>query len=229
LLTIEKKEKNKVMKQLKGIMVLWVGLYFMAPVLCAGTRPTPEPGVDLAKIQKQEEERRKKVPKSKYNFTNEDLKKAKSSKERLNITEVTLKKDESAEQNQENTEKNETAAQAVTAENQDTQGADGQNSLAAAMKTETYWKEEKKRIQTQIKNLETLIKQEEDKLGQLKNRYYVEGIDMLSEQLRVEKEIQQSVRMVKEYKSSQEAFKQELEDLYEKARREGVPSGWLRD
>ena len=216
-------------------MALCLGLHFMVPYLCAGTRPSPRPGVDLEKIRKQEEERRKKAPKSKHSFTDEDLKKAKSSTEKTNITEMTTKKDESAEkkekeaENQGNAAEKETAADAVTAEGQGNQGIDGQSTLKAAMKTESYWKDEKNRIQTEIRNLETLVKEDEDKLAQLKNRYYVQGIDMLTEQLRVEKDMNELAVKIDGDKASLEALKQELEDLYEKARREGVPPGWLRD
>ena len=229
------------MKQLIWVMVIWVGFHFMVPVLRAGTRLTPGQDVDLVKIQKQEEERRKKAPKPKYSFTDEDLKKVNSAAGKANITEMTGKKDESAEkkekktENQEKTSQKETSGEsgeAVTAEseNQDTQSEEGQkNLLKAAMKTENYWKEEKTRIQTEINSLETTIKQQEDKLVQLKTRLNVQGIDMLTEQLRVEREVNKLTNVINEQKAKLEGYKKELEDLYEKARQEGIPPGWLRD
>jgi hypothetical protein len=205
------------MKHLIWVIVLGGSLCFMVlkpPGLRAGTRPSPGPDVDLVKLQKQEEERRKNAPKPKYSFTDEDLKKMKSSSEKVAITKA-ASQDQSAEKKIEN--------KGVQAKNPQTQAS------IDTLKTESQWRQEKNRIQAEIKIVEIQLKQEEEKLIQLKTRLDVQGIDMLSEQLLVEKQINQLTEATEGYKSDIEALKNELENLYEKARREGIPPGWLRD
>jgi len=189
-------------------------LSFNLAVALPGLYLYADPGeqIDLEKMKKEEEERRKKTKKSKYTFTNEDLKRMKDSKEKVNITEVVPSSDK------------ETAA---GKKNKAKQGDKIGDTKKDPKKTEKYWRALKNNLEKKIREVENLIKQNEFELAGLRNQYY--AMDILSERLQIQKEIDQTFNAIKNHKRGLEILKKNLEELYQKARRAGVPPGWLRD
>jgi hypothetical protein len=175
----------------------------------------PGKDIDLVKMKKEEEERKKKIKKSGQTFTNEDLKRMKESKDKANITEV-----EPAAGTVENT--------AGDAANPDQGTKDKETGGDDSLKTESYWRGLKSDLEGKIMEAEKVIKQNEERLLQLNNQLNSPDI-LLSDQLRVEEGIRQAQDTVTNYKDGLETLKKDLEELLEKARKAGVPPGWLRD
>ena len=183
-------------------MVLFLGLSFMVgdPSLYAN----PGQDIDLIKMKKEEEERRKKTKKSKYNLTDEDLKKVKD--EKINLTE---------------------APEGATGTTTDTQTGKEKTEKNDPKQTEHYWRARKGALEKRIKDLEGKIKDMENELARLNNEF--PGKDILSERLQMEQDIKQLRKGIENHKLGLEKLKNELINLADEARQAGVPPGWLRD
>ncbi len=93
-------------------------------------------------------------------------------------------------------------------------------------KTRGYWQGLKRDLENRITRLELVIETNQKELMRLKN--IALGADMLSTRLKYEKRFRELNKRVQSDKILLKKFKKELEGLPDKARKAGVPPGWLR-
>jgi len=94
-------------------------------------------------------------------------------------------------------------------------------------KTEKYWRDLKNGIELKIQKIEEEIKQDEERLTALQNDLIAQNFVTMQLQ-EMQAEIEKVNELIDMRKRGIESLRQELEDLYENARRAGVPPGWLR-
>jgi hypothetical protein len=196
-------------------MGLWAGSTGIPPGTMAQQEKT-----EKKKEEKKEEEKNKKEEKKekklKRVWTDKDLKEIR--KERVNITEVSPEPDEK--------DKEKKKKKKIT-DPPDLVIDKSKGEKSDPKKTEQYWKDRKKTLVDKIKANEQAIKDMQAKLFQLQNQ--LNRTDIVSDRLRIEQEIRDTYTKLENYKKGLERMKQELEDLYDEARRAGALPGWLRD
>ncbi len=163
--------------------------------------------VDLVKLKKEEEERKKNTKKSKYVLTNDNLDKIEVPKKPFALIKVE-KKGTGSDQT------------GVTS----TSGSEGEE---GGKRTREYWQEEKKKLLDQISEVEAEIKKMQDEYNQLMLTQPAE--DILNKRISMKNRMDELFKLIPEYKQRLENLKKELEALEDRARRAGVPPGWLRD
>ena len=160
---------------------------------------------DLVKLQKKEEKRRKKIKSSVIKITNENvIKLSKNSKKKIsrlsnNNSYFTLS----------NMSKNINKSQ-----------SEGEN------KNKEYWKNEKISIENSIRFYEEKVKSLTNKLNKLSSDYLT--VDFPPSQRQIKLDMDKTRQALSKSKLQVPFFKKKLEDLYDRARRESVPPGWLR-
>ena len=212
----------KTKRTLTIIVLLGFSLTAVNITLWAGTAGIL-PGADALqeKTEKKEEEKKEeekdkkkeeKDKKIKRSWTDEDLKKI--NKRKVNITEVPPDPAE-----KKGSESVPTPPAPVTTRT-------GKKKFIPK-KTEKYWRERKSALVEKIKANEAEIKNMQAKIYQLKNQ--LPGTDILSDRLRIEKEIRDTTNRLEAYNKGLENLKKDLENLPDEARKAGALPGWLRD
>ncbi|MGE5341816.1 MAG: hypothetical protein ACM3SY_10100 [Candidatus Omnitrophota bacterium] len=97
---------------------------------------------------------------------------------------------------------------------------------AEVEKTKAYWQNLKNAIDAKIQKIEDEIKAKEDQLSKL--RFQLALTDMVTEQIRLKIEIDQLYQSIQDYKRGLDSTRKELDELRDKARKAGVPPGWVR-
>lgn len=201
-------------------MVLFLGLNLtVAPGLYLNADPGKD--IDLVKMKKEEEERKKKAKKKGKTFTNEDLKKMKDSGEKVNITLV-----EPGNAGKSSTRK-------ALKPDPDSDPGKGEGKLTGednSLKTESYWQSQKNKLLDEIRRTKDAIKKNKAKVADLRYQLTRKLPDtlLLDEKLRLEKEIDQTEKANISNQQNLVDLNRALEELYERARKAGVPPGWLR-
>ncbi|MCP4154427.1 MAG: hypothetical protein GY757_42275 [bacterium] len=182
----------------------------------AGSIATPlyAAKIDLVKLKKEEEKRKKKAKKSKYVVTNKNLDKLKGSKKPYSV--IKAGSDDKKKTGQKN-RKNRKLAPAT-----DSMGRLVNHDL----KNEEYW-QDKKRSQIQaINKVKTKIAQMQKKESEL--REWAPAASLLSDHLEALRVADKLKESIKKHKIHLGTLEKELEALLDKARKAGVPPGWLR-
>jgi len=163
--------------------------------------------VDLVKLKKEEEERKKNTKKSKHVLTNDNLDKIEVPKKPFAFIKVE-KKGKGSDQT------------AVTS----TSSSDAEG---GEKRTREYWQQEKKKLLDQINEVEAEINKMQDEYNRLMLTQPAE--DILTKRISMKNRMDELFKLIPEYKQRLENIKKELEALEERARKAGVPPGWLRD
>ena len=243
------------MRLLKILVVFFIGFYFVGADLCAALSGQE---VDLVEMQKKEKERRKKLKETKketkHVFTDDDLKKMKD--EKFNLTED---KQDSTTQTNSTDSTNNTAAdstQEVIPPEEDTRekttstndsmgekttgiqarekisldpGTGAEGAQSGNMSEEDHWRSQRRKMDAQVEEVEEALRQEEERFKQLRNNMFIYPPDLLDDQLKLKKEMEESEKRLEEYKDLLKQAKDLREQFYDDARKQGIPPGWLRD
>jgi hypothetical protein len=165
--------------------------------------------VDLVKLKKKEEERKKKTKKSKHVLTNDNLDKIEVPKKPYALIKVE-KKGKGSDQ---------TGGISTASASSEGEGE--------GKRTREYWQQEKKKLLDQINDLEVEINKMQDEYNQLMITHPAE--DILTKRISMKNRMDELFKLIPEYKQRLENLKKELEALEDRARKAGVPPGWLRD
>lgn len=220
---------------IKKTFIIFVLLGFSLTLLDMGlwagmTGISPETKSQQEKTEKKEEEKKeeeknkkeeKKEKKLKRVWTDADLKEIR--KERLNITEVSPEPDEKDKKKKE--KKKITAPPDLVIDKIKGEKSDPK-------KTEKYWRDRKKALVDKIKKNELEIERLEKRIPELRSKLegaHFDSPDRHSERAVLIEELENSKKKLQSYKMGLERLKQELEDLYDEARKAGALPGWLRD
>ncbi len=160
--------------------------------------------VDLAKLKKEEDERRKKLKeqdKKSIVITNETLKKYGEKKEDV---------------------ENESSAPKINKAAAEPQKPE----KIPPEQTKEYWQKLKIDLETKINELKVKISNEQSEINRLNTEYLI--VDLPLEKAALKKEIDKLTEMLRVDNISLNSLQADYDALPEKARRAGIPPGWIR-
>lgn len=174
--------------------------------LFSGASPLFIRGIDLMALKKQEDERRKKLAKSKITVTDTNVNSISVGNKKYGFVQM-----ESAEPPQ----KGEGAAQPEAAQKND------------VTKQPDFWKKQQTDLEERIANLKNEIESSQTDLNKLWSDFYIKQ-NMAAEQEAIRGQISQLTNQIEQKKLFLDQSQTQLENFFEKARKAGVPPGWLR-
>jgi hypothetical protein len=189
-------------------IILTIVTFFLLNIFSCALHPQE---VDLVKLKKKEEERKKKTKKSKHVLTNDNLDKIDVPKKPYALIKVEKKGKGSGQ-----------TGGISTA----SAGSEGEGE-GEGRRTREYWQQEKKKLLDQVNDLEVEINRMQDEYNQLMITHPAE--DILTKRISMKNRMDELFKLIPEYKQRLENLKKELEALEDRARKAGVPPGWLRD
>lgn len=171
----------------------------------AGLAPVFGNGIDLMAMKKQEDERRKNLAKSKLSVNDNNVNSVSVGSKKYGFVQM-----ESDEPLPEGT----VAAVA---------GKEGKEDEA---KQPDFWKKQQSELEERIAILKEEIESGQLELNKLWSDFYIRNIPAEQDAIRVQ--ISQLTNQIEQKKLFVSQFETQLEELYEKARKAGIPPGWLR-
>ena len=168
--------------------------------------------VDFVELKKKEEERRKKTKKSKAVVNLEYIKKIKQKKEKYALFQI--------EPSIKFVEKKGKGSEGKGPGSK--RGAEGKDPT----KTKGYWQGLKNSLQGNIIKLEEVIKKQQLQLNKLHDDHII--TDLPEEKDALKAEVDKLSDILKNNKIRLDVLRKDLESLYERARRAGIPPGWVR-
>lgn len=169
-----------------------------APVFAGGA-------IDLIALKKQEEERRKKIAKSKQVITDANVNSITSNGKSYGFVQM---------------ESEGPPAEVVIP------GVPAAGEPSREQKQPDFWKKQQVELETRIAELKAGIQGEQSDLSRLWSEFYIKNIP--SEQAAIRAQISQLTNQLEQNKLFLKESEKQLEDFLEKARKAGVPPGWLR-
>lgn len=190
---------------IKRILLVPVIFIFVFSLSASNPVPAPHPAqeIDLVKLKKEEEERRKKLKEQK--------------KKSVVVTNETLKQyeDETKKGDKKKTPaKTKKPVTPVVPKKEDPK------------KTKEYWQKLKNDLEQRISDLKKHIEAAQLKLNHLTTEHLIN--DMPGEKEKLLKQKQDTQRLLEGQKALLVQLEADLDALSEKARKAGVPPGWLR-
>ena len=173
--------------------------------LCSGAAPLCIRGIDLMAMKKQEDERRKKLAKSKIAVNDTNVNSISVGNKKYGF--VQMETDEPPPE-----------GEAVIQ-------SEGEKKTEEA-KQPDYWKKQQTDLEERIAKLKDEIERGQVDLNKLWSDFYVKNVASEQEVIRVQ--ISQLTNQIEQNKLFLGQAETQLEDLFEKARKAGVPPGWLR-
>ncbi len=180
--------------------------FLLASFLCSGASPLFG-AIDLMAMKKQEDERRKKIAKSKIAVSDTNVNTVVVAGKTYGF--VQMESDEPA------------PAEDVAAG--PTGGKDERGDIT---KQPDYWQKQLADLQQRIAKLKEDIDSGQLELNKLWSDFYIKNI--AAEQDAIKVQISQLTNQIEQKKLFLSQSETQLDDLYEKARKAGVPPGWLR-
>ena len=182
---------------------VWV---LLACMFLSGFSPIFSKGaIDLVALKKQEEERRKKIAKSKQAINDSNVNMINSGGKSYGFVQM--------ESEEPPAEKNISAVSNSEKQTDEKKQPD-------------FWKKQQIDLETRIAQLKEAINSAQSELNKLWSDFYVKNI--AAEQNAIKVQISQITNQIEEKKLSLSQAETQLEALYERARKAGVPPGWLR-
>lgn len=173
--------------------------------LCTGLAPVFSKGVDLIAMKKQEDARRKNLAKSKLAVNDNNVNSVSVGSKKYGFVQM-----EPAEPLPEG----------------EAGLMPGKEIRADETKQPDFWKKQQSELQERIDKLKADMEREQTDLNKLWSDFYIKNIAAEQDAIRVQ--ISQLTNQIEQQKLFLSQSETQLEDLYEKARKAGVPPGWLR-
>jgi chromosome segregation ATPase len=173
--------------------------------LCSGAAPLFMRGIDLMAMKKQEDERRKKLAKSKIAVNDTNVNSISVGNKKYGFVQM-----EPGEPLQEG----ETVILSET------------DKKTEEAKQPDFWKKQQTDLEERIAKLKDEIERGQSDLNKLWSDFYVKSVASEQEAIRIQ--ISQLTTQIEQNKLFLGQAEAQLEDLSEKARKAGVPPGWLR-
>jgi len=190
-------------------LAAWV---LLAGFVLTGALPIFSKGpVDLVALKKQEEERRKKISKSKQTINDSNVNSITIVGKSYGFVQM---------------ESEAPAAEVAVAETAGASPTGDRVPEAPENKQPDYWKRQKVELETRISELKEGINGQQGELNKLWSAFYLKNIP--AEQAAIKVQISDLTNQLEQKKLFLSQAEAELEELYEKARKAGVPPGWLR-
>jgi len=180
-------------------------LVLLVCFLSSGISPLLLPGIDLMALKKQEDERRKKLAKSKVKVTDSNLNTVSGGANKYGFVQMESDEGPSAEGEP---------------------GVEGAPRKDDVTRRPDFWKKQQTDLEQRIAKLREDIEREQSELNRLWSDFYIKNI--AAEQEAIRAQIAQLTNQIEQKKLFLSQSETQLEELYEKARKSGVPPGWLR-
>lgn len=197
-----------------------IRILFVAACLLAGfSLPSrvDAQNIDLVKLRKQEAERRKKLKQEQQKqlqITDTNLKQIAENRNKPGFA-------ESGSQEQ-NAPQAEVQPLVISADGV----VDSQSSESEVRRTPEYWQQLKRGLDESITELESRIRENDSRLNLLHTQYLNQDLPL--EKQRIKTELDELRSRNEQEKERLKQLRSELEALLERARKAGVPPGWLR-
>jgi len=162
-------------------------------------------GIDLMALKKQEDERRKKLAKSKITVTDTNVNSISVGNKKYGF--VQMEPDVALQEG-------EGPAQPAAAKKND------------VTKQPDFWKKQQTDLEERIAKLTAEIESGQTDLNKLWSDFYIKNV--ASEQEAIRAQIAQLTTQIEQKKLFLDQSQTQLDDLSERARKAGVPPGWLR-
>lgn len=188
----------------KYLVFVLIALLMGAPLT---RRSAHADNIDLVKLQKEEEARKKKLKKTGVPavvVTNETLKKYETK---------TDKEKEGGQEGADGTVKTEATVQAKPPK-------------IDPIQTQEYWQNLKKEFEQKMTELKTKIEKDRSEYNRLFTQHLI--TDLPLEKANLKKQLDNLAATLKDDEETLKRVEEEFELLPEKARKAGVPAGWLR-
>jgi len=174
--------------------------------LGTGASPLLLPGVDLMALKKQEDERRKKLAKSKLQVNDTNVSSVLVGGKKFGFVQM------------------ETEGEVAEEQAPEAEGAPAKK--GSVTQQPDFWKKQQTDLEQRIAKLKEDIDREQSELNRLWSDFYIKNI--AAEQEAIRAQIAQLTNQIEQKKLFLSESERQLEDLFEKARKAGVPPGWLR-
>lgn len=181
----------------------WAVCILLAGFLLPGAAPLFGQKVDLMALKKKEDERRKNLAKSKLKVTDTNVGTVSVGNKKYGF--VQMETDGGAAE--------EEAPAAVVNKKDPTKEPD-------------FWKKQQNDLEQRIATLKADIESGQSELNRLWSDFYIKNIAAEQEAIRVQ--IAQLTNQIEQKKLFVSQAEAQLEELFERARKAGVPPGWLR-
>lgn len=170
--------------------------------------------IDLVKLRKKEQERRKKQKKAKYSLTSKNINQV-STKGKKAYSLISIMTDYIPSSTAQSTQG-------------DVKGSakEGKDSKKDPKKDREYWQKKINDLRTLVNNLKKSINSREAKLDQLVRNYHI--LDMATERQQLDDDITKLEGIIKDEKARLQKLQARLDAIPDEARRAGVPPGWIR-
>lgn len=192
----------------------YIGFVLVFFIFFSGvSRFLPGQSVNLVELKKKEEERRKKTEKPKVSITDDNINTIAVPNRSYSFLKV----------------ESENALQETAAGGEAESATVEPGSEAATTdetKTPEYWKTQKKAIEDRLKELREGIARDELTLNKLWTDFYVQG--RADQQLQLKVQISQLSSQIENNKDFLRRAESDLSNLFERARKGGIPPGWMR-
>ena len=186
------------MKFFVWVLLACFSLPGVLPLFSKGT-------IDLVALKKQEEERRKKISKSKQAVNDANV----------NSIIVAGKSYGFVQMESDTPPAEDNAPDAAIVANE-----------TPVDKTPDFWKKQQVDLDNRIAQLKEGIASEQNELNRLWSDFYIKNV--AAEQNAIKVQITKVTNQIEQKKLFLSQAETQLEDLYEKARKAGIPPGWLR-
>jgi hypothetical protein len=164
--------------------------------------------IDLVALKKQEEERRKKISKSKQAINDTNVHVITSGGKSYGFVQMESEGPPAEEK------------KSVVPNNENKENKTDET------KQPEFWKKQQVELETRIAQLKETLDSDQLQLNKLWSDFYIKNIPAEQDAIRVE--ISQLTGQIEQNKLSLSQSETALEDLSERARKAGIPPGWLR-
>jgi hypothetical protein len=187
---------------MRNLILAFLALFFLNALASYGIADS----VDLVKLKKEEEKRRKTLQKSKYKLSNYNLHRIKVPKKNYGFVQFT------GETEVLDPEKKPTENDAV--EKKDPQ------------KEMKYWRDLKSKLEEQITELDKKVLDDQLRLNQLVTNYI--SMNLPLQKIDLKDQIDKFTAEHNKNKQKLKSLQNQLNELPDRARKAGVPPGWVR-
>jgi len=192
-------------KVFKFFLSILVCSFFVLNLSCINLYSSDN--IDLVKLKKKEEERRKKLKKPKFTVNNNNINKIKVSNKSYGFIQMQYAEGEEQDKDKSETKKK-------------------KKKLIDPNKTRKYWQDFKNKLDGDIKILRERVREDQLRLNKMYSDYY--SMSLPFQKSNIKDRIDKFSGLLEKNKLMLKNLQKEMDSLADKARKAGIPAGWIR-
>ena len=189
----------------ENFLSILICLFFVINLFCISLYSSDN--IDLVKLKKKEEERRKKLKKPKFTVNNNNINKIKVSNKSYGF--IQMHYAEAEEQDKDKSETKEKKKKPIDPN-----------------KTRKYWQDLKKKLEFDIRSLGERVRNDQLRLNKMYSDYY--SMSLPFQKINIKDQIDKFSGLLEKNKLMLKNLQKEMNSLADKARKAGIPPGWIR-